>query len=680
MVDYEDDGEDAVTENDAKIATAGADMDPEDFQGLGPRLQSLFREYKDARKDNEDQWILNLRQYLGQYDPETLAKLTGARSKIFVGLTRTKVMSAFSRLVDLLFQPGQDFWSVEPTPVPELDPIETAEIMKKATAQVMQASGAMAPTQVMDIINQRKDELITDVRQEVMERCKTAAEEMTLTIRDQLVETNAEQKLKEAIMEACIFGTGCVKSGTVRIDRTKRWKRMMVNGVQTHALMIKEEVRPEIESVSIFDIYPDPYATSNEDLHGLFRRHVLTRRQFRELRDLDGFDGDAIADILENSPQGNYIEEDYERIRREVANIKVQSGPTNRFEVLEYWGSLNVADLRAAGVDDLPEDSDDGDEFDANVWICDGQVIRAMLNPIPDGRIPYNCFPYERNPHQFWGTGVPAMMRDSQQTMNAATRIFIDNMAISSGPMVEINSDFLEAGEDARDLHPWKVWLRSGGDPNSPMVRFHQPIANANGLSTIIDMFRKFADETTSLPSYTHGDTGQSLNKTATGMSILMGNANVALKSTLKNLDDFMTIPLIKSLYNWNMEWSDNERLKGDLKVNARGSTSLIQREVRSQRLLQFLQLISNPVDMAITKRQQLLTEIAKSMDINPAEVFKSERELAQEAAQQQMLAPSGDGSGMAVGPAPMEGLDDPSNGAAGSLSGQVGERSGSQI
>jgi hypothetical protein len=680
MVDYEDDGEDesVLTEEDSKIAKSGADMDPEDVQGLGPRLQSLYREYKDARKDNEDQWILNLRQFLGQYDPDTLAKLSGARSKIFVGLTRTKVMSAFSRLTDLLFQPGQDFWSVAPTPVPELDPLETAEIVKRATAEVMEASGAMVPTQVMDVINQRKDELIEDIRQEINERAATAADEMTLTIRDQLSEANTEQKLKEAIMEACIFGTGCVKSGTVRIDRTKRWKRMMVNGVQTHALMIKEEVRPEIESVSIFDIYPDPYATSNDDIHGLFRRHVLTRRQFRELRDLDGFDGDAIAGILEYSPAGNYIEEDYERIRREVANIKVQSGPTNRFEVLEYWGSLNVSDLRDAGVD-VPEGADDGDEFDANVWICDGKVIRAMLNPIPDGRIPYNCFPYERNPHQFWGTGVPAMMRDSQQTMNAATRIFIDNMAISSGPMVEINSDFLEAGEDARDLHPWKVWLRSGGDPNSPMVRFHQPIANANGLSTVIDMFRKFADETTSLPSYTHGDTGQSLNKTATGMSILMGNANVALKSTLKNLDDFLVIPLVKSLYNWNMEWSENERLKGDLKIEARGSTSLIQREVRSQRLLQFLQLISNPVDMQITKRQQLLTEIAKSMDINPAEVFKTERELAQEA-QQQMLAQGGGGGDMALGAAPMGGADDPSNGAAGSLPGQIGERSGSQI
>ena len=663
------------------VEQAKKEEDLDEYQGLGPRLESLFREYKDARHQVELEWLSNLRQYLGQYDPEVLAKLNNARSKVFVGLTRTKVMSAFSRIVDLLFQPGERFFAIEPTPIPELDPMEMAEIMKAATAEVMQASGAMSPTQVMDIINERRDELLDDMRLEVKRRAKLASEEMTLQIADQLVDANAEQKIKEAVMESVIYGTGCIKGGTVRIDRQKSWKRMLVNGAQAHALMVTERVKPDIESVSIFDIYPDPYATSNEDLHGLFRRHVLTRRQFRELRDLEGFDSEAIEETLADSPRGNYVEEDHERIRRETANVRLTTGPTDRFEVLEYWGSINGMDLIEAGVE-LPEGTEEDDEFDANVWICKGRVIRATMNPIPDGKIPYNCFPYERNPHQFWGTGVPKMMRDSQATMNAATRIFIDNMAIASGPMVEVNTDFLEAGEDPQDLHPWKVFLRSGGDPNAPAVRFNQPIANANGLTSIIDMFRRFADETTSLPSYTHGDTAQSLNKTATGMSILMGNANVALKSTIKNIDDFLIVPLIRSLYNWNMEWSDNEKAKGDLSIVARGSTSLIQREVRSQRLLQFLSLISNPIDMAIVKRRELLIEIAKSMDINPEEVLKTDRELELEAQaqQQQMPAEGGAGGELLGGPAPMEGIDDLSNGAAGGLQGQVGDRSGPQI
>lgn len=654
------------------------EKDVEKYQTLGTRLQSLFQEYKDARQDNENEWLISLRQYLGQYEADILAKL-GNRSKIFVGLTRTKVLSAYSRIVDLIFQPGQDFFGIEPTPLPELDPLEMEVIGQKSTQEVMQAAGVESPTQVMDIINQRRDELESEIREEIAERAKDAAEEMTLQIRDQLAEANAEQKIKEAIMEACIYGTGVVKCGTVRIDRQKKWTRAREGSSTGHVLTVIEKVKPDIESVSIFDVYPDPYATGNEDLHGLFRRHVLTRRQFRDLADLPGFASECVFNILAHSPRGNYVEEDHERMRRESANIRLATGPSNRFEVLEYWGSVNGKDLKDSGVE-IPEGSDDNSEFDANVWVCAGEVIRATLNPIPDGRIPYFMFPYERNPHQMWGTGVPRMMRDSQQTMNAATRIFIDNMAISSGPMVEVNTDFLQAGEDPTDIHPWKVFLRDGGDPTSPMVRFHQPVANANGLTSIIEMFRRFADETTSLPSYTHGDTAQSLNKTATGMSILMGQANVALKSTIKNIDDFLVSPMIKALYHWNMKWSDNARAKGDLNVVAKGSTSLIQREVRSQRLLQLLSLISNPVDIAITKRRELLTEIVKSMDINPEMVLKSEEELAKDAQLQQMLAQGGASDPQSDGQSPMEGIQDLSNGAAGGLPGQVGDRSGPQV
>ena len=277
------------------------------------------------------------------------------------------------------------------------------------------------------------------------------------------------------------------------------------------------------------------------------------------------------------------------------------------------------------------------------------------MNPVMGYKIPYQIFPYERSPHQFWGTGVPRMMRDSQSTMNAATRIYLDNMALSSGPMLEVNSDLLAAGEDPTDIHPWRVFLREGGDGAMPAVRFFQPIANANGLTSIIDIFRRFADETTSLPSYTHGEQTKSLNKTATGISMLMGAANVALKSTIKNLDDFLVRPMIESLFHFNMQYGTNEKSKGDLKVVARGSTALIQKEVQSQRLLQFMSLLGNPEDQMLVNRPQLLKQIAESMDIDPEAFMKSEEEINAEiqAAQQQQqmllaasqsdIAPDGD-------------------------------------
>lgn len=629
-------------------------------QSLGAHLSQTFQEYKDARKETENEWLRDLRQYNGQYEADVLARLNdaGARSKVFVGLTRTKVMAAYSRIIDLLFQHGDQFFNVEATPVPDLDPMAVIQMKQLATQQIVDAS-QMDPNMNQDLIMERMAELEEDLKEKYKEIADTAAESMTVDILDQLIETNAEQKLKESILEACIFGSGAVKAGSVRIDRKQSYTRMTdpETGEEGFALSIIEQPMPEVESVSVFDLYPDPYCTSLDDCDGLFRRHVLTRKQFRELADLPQFDSEIIKYLLKTNRTGNHVEEDHERTRRRIAGINEHS-QSSRFELLEYWGFVDGHKLQEHDVE-LPEGSDLSQDFSTCVWICAGKVIKIMLNPIAGYQIPYQIFPYEKAPHQFWGTGVPRMMRDSQGTLNAATRIWLDNLAMSSAPMMEINTDLLAAGEDPTDIHPWRVFLREGGDGTMPMVRWYQPIANANGLNQIVEIFRRFADETTSLPSYTHGQQTSSMNKTATGMSMLMGAANVALKSTIKNIDDFLLEPLITALFHWNMEYGTNQKSKGDLKIVARGSTALVQKEVQSQRLLQFLSLVSNELDNSMIDRHQLISEIAKSMDIDPDRIVKSEEQLQLEQQQQlqmqaQMQQLAGAGDPQAVAPAGM--------------------------
>ena len=103
------------------ISTAVDPSEEEEQQldSLGSTLRAKFAEYKDARNDVEDDWIEDLRAFMGQYDPEVIAKIQekGERSQVYVGLTRTKVLAAYSRMTDLLFQPGQKFFAIEPTPI-----------------------------------------------------------------------------------------------------------------------------------------------------------------------------------------------------------------------------------------------------------------------------------------------------------------------------------------------------------------------------------------------------------------------------------------------------------------------------------------------------------------------------------------------------------------------------------
>ena len=634
-----------------------------ELNSLGVILESKYTEYKDARDDIEDNWIEDLRAFMGQYYPEVLAKIQskGERSQVYVGLTRTKVLAAFSRITDLLFQPGQKFFSIEATPVSK-QPLVEQELTEQAALEIMQAAEVVDPGLVDDLIQARLAELQEEIALETERR----VENMEEAILDQAVESNLEGKMKDAIMEQVIFGTGAMKAGTLRIDKDHRW----IKGEEGFNLIYEESAFPEMEAVSVFDLYPDPHATSMDDLRDIFRRHIISRQEFRDLKDFPGFNEDLINECIEMNPEGNHDEAQHEKDRRQIANVNDRSSETHKFELLEYWGSINGYDLQDAGAEFGDED-DLAQEYHANVWIVDGKVIKAQLNPLPGGIIPYFIFPYEKNPHAFWGTGVPRMMRDSQATMNAATRIYLDNVALSSGPMVEVNTDIMASGEDPTELYPWRVFLREGGDGNQPMVRFYQPQSNSPALVSVIELFRRFADETTALPSYTHGQTQSSLNRTATGISILMSNANIVLKSVIKNIDDYLTKPMIRSLYDWNMTWNENENVKSDMRIVAKGSTALIQKEVQSQRLLQFLSLINNPMDAQMVNREKLLTDIAKSLDIDPEEVIKSQKELMDEQALQQAIlasqqggqvdqVPNGDGM---VGPDGRNGVPSP-NGA----------------
>ncbi len=563
------------------------------LDNLGSKLSGKFEEWKTARQEKEDEWIDALRAYNGIYDETTQAKIDEGRSDVFVHLTRTKVQAAYSRIVDLLFQSNDKHWSIEQTPV--------SEVPEELRAQMAQ--------ELMEMLQLGADPGVDGIDGLVEERMQERAENMEREMDDQLSEGGYENIVKQAIGECCILGSGVVKGVTVGVETDQRWGQ----GAEGWAIQSTEKPVPVLSLVSCFDLYPDPYAISMEDATGCFERHTPTRQQLRDLAKVMKFDEEVLADVLADHAKGNYEELDHERERRQIAGFTSTSVESGRFELLEYWGHVSGMDLESCGC----EVEDNTADYHANVWVCGGRTLRGRLTPQRPENLPYKVFPYEKVPHQFWGVGVPVQMKDSQYTLNAAVRSMLDNLAISSGPMYEINMDLIAPGEDPKDLHPWRGFKREGGDPSYPLIRWYQPNNNTANLEKVIDLFRRFMDEETNMPSYTHGQQMPGLNKTASGMSMLMSAANVAVKGIIKNIDDYLIEPIIQSLYDWNMQWNDDESIKGDMQIIARGSTTLVAKEIQSQRLLQFAQMTANPVDAQLTDRQYLLRTIAEAMDID---------------------------------------------------------------
>lgn len=326
----------------------------------------------------------------------------------------------------------------------------------------------------------------------------------------------------------------------------------------------------------------------------------------------------------------NYEEQYWENVLDE-SNYDPQ---TERYEVLEYWGYIDK-DIAEEAELKIPKELKDQDEIQVNAWICNGQILRLVLNPFTPVRLPYHAVPYELNPYSFFGIGVAENMEDTQLLMNGFMRLGVDNSALSSNLLIEIDETNLVPGQSL-DVYPGKVFRRQSGAPGQAIFGTKFPNVTGECLQ-MFDKARQLADEATGMPSFAHGMTGvQGVGRTASGMSMLMGAAAQAVKAVVRNIDDYLLSPLGKSLFAFNMQFQFDPNIKGDLDVIARGTESLMRNEIRSQRLIQFMQMASNETLAPFVKFDYILRELAASMDLDEDKILNDPREAA---IQQKMMA-----------------------------------------
>lgn len=548
---------------------------------LGRMLQGTWDTWSIIRGPVEKEWLIDLRSVNQKNEPD-VEQLSKFHSHIYMGLTRTKCMSAYGRVTDLMFQ-SEKHWSIAPTPVPE-------------------------------------SEMKTEGIQDFIDDMKARAEAMELEIADRLLDMHYEDHLKAAILEACTIGTGCVKGVLPGVKKIEKWGFVpnAETGVPEWDVVKSEVPAPKMSSPTIFDVYPDPYATCVEDMSGVFERHVLNRMQFSELKDDSRFNAVKINEILAQTDNGNHVDIYHENERRNLANVQVATATSAaRYDVLEYWGQVTGRNLQAAGVAGVEETG----TYWANVWTCSGKTLLAKVAPMKKQRIPYNFFFYSKVSQQFWGIAPSRMMRASQAALNGSVRALLDSSVLSAYPMCEVNVTMLQDGQDPRVMLPGQVWLRDSGDPSVRAVNFFQPNAPTGQLMQMAEMFKNFADDETALPAYTYGDKS-SANQTSSGLSMQLGVAAIPIKAVVKNLEDFCVEPVITSVFDWEMQWNDREDIKGDMQVQVLGTSALLAKEVKSQALMQFLNITQNPIDSQYVDRKYLIAQVAKSLEIDIAKAL----------------------------------------------------------
>tara|TARA_R110002074_G_scaffold56247_1_gene139021 strand:- start:559 stop:1446 length:888 start_codon:yes stop_codon:yes gene_type:complete len=280
-------------------------MEADELPGIIGYVTRKYEESKTSRQTHESRWLRAYKNYRGVYDSTTQFR-DSEKSKVFIKITKTKVLAAYGQIVDVLFANKKFPITVEPTPVPE----GIADVVHQAVPGEEQLQspfgyegdgrelppGATEATPAMDKLGGLKDKyeganLIDGAgrlpNQPQISPAKKTALQMEKVIHDQLLDNNAINTLRHSIFESVLLGTGIVK-GPLSYNKTvHKWSK-------EKEYMPYEKLIPKIEAVSCWDFFPDPAATSLSDCDYVVQRHKFTRSQMRDLKNMPFFNEDAI--------------------------------------------------------------------------------------------------------------------------------------------------------------------------------------------------------------------------------------------------------------------------------------------------------------------------------------------------------------------------------------------------
>lgn len=524
----------------------------------------------------------------------------------FVNITRQFVDSAEARCGDILLPRGDWNWGVKKTPIGDDAQTKT--------------NGAQTPQ---------------DEAQQADIALRNAKGEQR--IKDWLVETKYEKEYRKALSSAARIGTGILKGPFSVIRKTKT-----VN--QSGELVIEEKIAPATIFVEPEDLFPDP--NCGDDIHKgqyVLERGLLSYKELEELKRLGGeYISDAIDKVLAEGPDKGYAEQ------------KKQKGENDLFEIWYFTGLIDMNDMdlldeRFAKEITIETEGDEihicgceepeerGKDFQSvQVVLVNETIIKGNMNPLQDGGFPYDVLCWQKTKGHWAGIGVARQMRVEQKMMLDMGRSLMDNMALSSIPMIAMRQNAVVPENGIMELAKGKLWYLTDDQVRTiqEAVQFLVVPSMQKEIMEIMMLAGKMAEDATGVNALLQGEQGQA-TETLGGMNLLHKNASALLRRVARICDDDVTEPHITRYYDWLLMYGEPDE-KGDLQVEATGSSILVERELEAMQAQILLQFSADP-EYGINK-SAIMRRIVKGWGFEPSEVFYSEDEMnkrAEAAAQQ---------------------------------------------
>jgi hypothetical protein len=596
-----------------KLAKSLEDAKPEVLDDLANYVRKMFEAAKRHRTSSgvDDEMISFLRSYNGEYSPTKKAEIAQfGGSDVFARITASKCRGATSLLRDVYLSADQP-WGIDPSPDPTLPGSVTRDIDAVVGGEAMYLIMNGAPPQ-KEQLQARKEDLLKAAKLAERSKAKEQAVIAERKMDDILVEGKFWTAFSQFLADLPIYHCAIMKGPTIRNAELLTWGK---DGAPT------VELRPRFywDRVSPFDLWFTPGAT--DLLHtDTFERQRMSVTDLYESIGLPGYHEANIRETIRRHGDGGLREWSllFEQERRKIENRGDMSAHDDpMMDCIEFQGRMLGKYLKQWGLKGV---TDEEKPYFITCWMIDKVAIKVMLNPNIRKRPGYYITSFDKQPGTLHGSGVAEVLADIQDVMNAALRSLVNNMAIASGPQVFYNEELVNPNQND-SLYPWKRWKFST-DPANPQgqpVGFFQPSSNAAELLGVYGKFNEIADEVSAIPRYMTGNQNVGgAGRTASGLAMLMSNANKALQNVAENIDDDVFEPVLQTLYDLVMLTDETGMLRGDESIRVNGVRNVVKQEQDRVRQLEFLQLTANEFDMPIVgaNRAKIIQQVANRLGL----------------------------------------------------------------
>jgi len=634
------------------------DETAEVLTGLVARVSKQFHINKTDKTDIEREMESMLEYMNNTYDSRTLSEIESmGGSKLFIPLVSQQVAGGTAWINSIL----ESGWTIEPTPLPELpddlrqqvmdsivDNLARPDVPKTPDGIPLGPTGEpMKPSETEDIKKGITKEKLEVIKEEAVKRCGR----MSTLIADQLVDSGYKDTLSEFVYDLCVFPTAFMKT-----TYKKRKKMVTTQEGSRLSLVAKEDLVAVDERVSPFDIFPSPEQTDMNN-GSLIERMKLSRKSLYDSIGVPGYSETNIREVLKNY-DGTGLSEwqttvDSNRRYNEGHSTGLQT-EDNMITALRFFGPVEVTDLKEwVKATENAEDSkwkwveslDEDASVEIEAILIGTNIVKVAPNLDPLGHRKYYSSSYRKVPGSIWGKSVGMLVKPHARLVNATARALSNNMGIASGPMSYILIDRLPQGETLGAFYPWKQYQMTS-DPtgaNVPPISFFQPNDNSSNLLNVYQYYMNEAYAISGIPrGALDGATSRlgSGDHTASGVASEIENASKPIRMAVSNIERDVVTKRIKDQYYTNMIYSDNDEVKGDFQVVAKGASSSVAKAVDNQQSIELLNSVATGPGSELIGMEgvaAILGRIAKNNDMPDLVPTKEElKERMEQQAQQQ--------------------------------------------